>query len=57
MKIFAEQIYKNNLVAIMRKMRIMFPNNTRQGYAPRSILKPAGFFFWGACLQEASHAL
>ncbi|MEO5354524.1 MAG: hypothetical protein H7835_15080 [Magnetococcus sp. XQGC-1] len=56
MKISGGLAHKNILFAVVRKMGIMDPNNTRQGYALRSILKPAGSLFWGACFQEASHA-
>ncbi len=47
-----QAVYKKIQFAIMRKMDILFLNNTRQGYAPRSTLKPAGSFFLGG-----SHAV
>lgn len=57
MKISGGQTYKNILFAIVHRMGSIYSNNTRQGYALRSILKPAGSLFWGASLQETSHAI
>lgn len=49
MKISGGPAHKNILFVVMRRMGIMDPNNTRRGYALRSILKPAGSLFWEAC--------